>query len=107
MLPYQGNKSAIAKELVLFLRQSFDHQNFYDLFGGGGSITHETAKYFKVHYNEIRKDIFCAVKSVIEGWNFEVLPKSEWISRETFREIKESNPTNERELARKGLVLTC
>ena len=108
MLPYRGNKSAIAKDLVLFLRQSFDCQNFYDLFGGGGSITHVAAKYLKyVHYNEIRKDIFCAVKSVIEGWNFDVLPKSEWISREKFFEIKESNPTNELELARKGLVLTC
>lgn len=108
MLPYQGNKSAIAKDLVLFLRQSFDYQNFYDLFGGGGSITHEAKRYFNfVHYNEIRTDIFCAVKSIIQGENFEFLPKDEWISREKFFEIKESTPTNYKELARKGLVLSC
>lgn len=108
MLPYQGNKSAIAQDLVLFLRQSFDYNNFYDLFGGGGSITYEAKRYFNfVHYNEIRSDIFCAVKSIIQGENFYLLPKDEWISREKFFEIKESNSTNYKQLAIKGLVLAC
>jgi len=88
MLPYQGNKSKIAKDIVLFLRRSFPElNNFCDLFGGGGSITHIASKYYEnILYNEIDTSICLAVESVINGTNFEHLPIDEWISRDKFFE---------------------
>ena len=103
-LPYQGNKQSIANDLILFLRNSFiDINNFYDLFGGGGNITEVAIKYFNnVHYNEILPHVYCAFNSLIEGTFEQNLPKSEWISREQFKEA-----CNMPDCARKGLILTC
>ena len=108
-LPYQGNKSAIANDLLVFLKQSFTGiENFYDLFGGGGKISKEATKHYtSVHYNEILTHIYYAVKSLCDGSFNDILLKSEWISREEFFKIRDSEPKNELEFARKGLVLTC
>ena len=108
-LPYQGNKSAIAQELVVFFKQSFlGIDNFYDLFGGGGTISKEATKHYtSVHYNEILTHIYYAVKSLCDGSYESILLKSEWISREEFFKIRDSEPANPIEYARKGLVLTC
>ena len=102
-LPYQGNKQAIANELVLFLRNSFLEVNtFYDLFGGGGNISEVASKHFKnVHYNEILTPIYCAFNSLIDGSFENILPKSEWITRDVFHKDKLLNN------ARGGLVATC
>ena len=103
-LPYQGNKQEIAEDLLLFLRRTFpEKENFYDLFGGGGNISEVAFKYWKrVIYNELNTSIYLAFNSLLDGTYEWHLPKSEWISREKFYEIK-AGPDS----ARRGLVLCC
>ncbi len=103
-LPYQGNKQAIANDLILFLRNSFiDVSNFYDLFGGGGNITEVASKHFKnVHYNELLTHVYYAFNSLIDGSFKELLPKSEFITHQQFKDA-----CNMPDCARKGLILAC
>lgn len=61
-LPYMGSKNKIAKEIVLKLPK---RKNLYDLFLGGGAVTHaamEMHKYERYIINDLDKDmpkIFC------------------------------------------------
>jgi hypothetical protein len=93
-IPYMGSKSKICEEVCrLFPRAD----NFYDLFGGGFSITHFMLKHRKSHYkefhfNELRKGIPELIKDAIAGkYNYAVY-KPEWISRERFERDKENDP---------------
>ena len=71
--------------------------NFYDLFGGGFSVTHFMLRHRKDHYkqfhfNEIRPGICDLVKDAMSGkYNYDKY-KPEWISRERFERDKESDP---------------
>ncbi len=93
-IPYQGSKTKIIAEIAKFFP---DADHFYDLFGGGFSVTHymleNRAKSFKhFHYNEIRPGLPQLIKDAIDGkYNYERF-KPEWISRERFMAEKESNP---------------
>lgn len=52
-IPYKGSKSQIADWILANLPK---RKNLYDLFGGGGAITHRALlsnKFERVHYNEI------------------------------------------------------
>jgi len=49
MIPYMGSKQQIVKQL---LEQIPTAENFYDLFGGGGSVTEGALKY-KCLYKDI------------------------------------------------------
>lgn len=89
-----GSKSKIC-ESVCTLFPKADH--FYDLFGGGFSITHfmleNRKKDFKeFHFNELRPGICDLIKNAISGkYSYEnELPC--WISREEFSELKDSDP---------------
>lgn len=92
-IPYQGSKTKIIDKIARFFPNA-DH--FYDLFGGGFSVTHymlknrrKSFKYF--HYNEIRPGLCELIKDAIDGkYNYDVF-KPEWISRERFMAEKESN----------------
>ena len=92
-IPYQGSKTKIIDKIARFFPNA-DH--FYDLFGGGFSVTHymleNRRKSFKhFHYNEIRPGLCELIKDAIDGkYNYDVF-KPEWISRERFMEEKESN----------------
>ena len=67
MIPYVGCKQSFAKELLANIPEA---ENFYDLFGGGGSITEAASgcqdigifgkwqKWKHIHYNEINKVAF-------------------------------------------------
>ena len=92
-IPYQGSKSSILPKLC----KLFPHaDNFYDLFGGGFSVTHfmiETrSKDFKeFHFNEIRKGVPELIQNAIEGkYNYNVF-KPEFIDRDTFFKEKEND----------------
>ena len=92
-IPYQGSKTKIIDKIARFFPNA-DH--FYDLFGGGFSVTHymleNRRKSFKhFHYNEIRPGLCELIKDAIDGkYNYDVF-KPEWISRERFMAEKELN----------------
>lgn len=89
-ISYMGSKSGIAASLALNFPKA-DH--FYDLFGGGFSMSHymlaNKAKNYKhFHYNEIKTHIVDVVRRAIAGeFNYATF-KPPWISREEFHAKK-------------------
>lgn len=85
-LPYQGSKDKIIPSLAMFFPKA-DH--FYDLFGGGGSVTHymmqhKTNNYKHFHYNELRPGVAKLFKDAIAGkYNYDLF-KPKWISKKDF-----------------------
>ena len=92
-IPYQGSKTKIIDQIAKYLPPA---DNFYDLFGGGFSVSHymmvHRSKSFKMfHYNELRPGLCDLIQDAINGkYNYDVF-KPEWISREKFMAEKESN----------------
>lgn len=88
-MPYKGSKNAIAQHIIDMLPPA-DH--FYDLFGGGGAVSHCAAlsgKFKYIHYNELNHIVFeCFVNSTKGYYQNE----SRWISRKDFLTLKESDP---------------
>lgn len=85
-IPYMGSKSSICRNICALFPKA---DNFYDLFGGGFSITHCMIKlrskdYLRFHFNEIKPGISELIKDAIAGkYNYNVF-KPKWISREEF-----------------------
>lgn len=85
-IPYMGSKQEIADEIIKIFPSA---DNFYDLFGGGFSITHamlsRRASSFKcLHFNEIKADIVNLIKRAISGeFNYENF-KPQFVSRNDF-----------------------
>ena len=92
-IPYQGSKQKIIDAIAKYFPNA---ENFYDLFGGGFSVTHymlehRSKSYKHFYYNEIRSGICELIKDAINGkYNYDCF-KPEWISREKFLKEKESN----------------
>jgi hypothetical protein len=90
-IPYMGSKSGIALSICSFLPKA---THFYDLFGGGFSITHcmlenRAKKYQHFHFNEIKPSTVDLIQRSIAGeFSYSVF-KPPWISREEFFEKKE------------------
>jgi site-specific DNA-adenine methylase len=88
-----GSKDVICDELIKVFPKA-DH--FYDLFGGGFSVTHAIMtrrfRHFKeFHYNEIKSDVVDLVRRSIQGkFNYDVF-KPEWISKDEFHSRKASD----------------
>lgn len=88
-MPYQGSKNKLAKEII---EQMPPAEHFYDLFGGGGAISHcaiLSGKYKYVHYNEINPLIVKGFEMAING---EFNNENRWISREEFYQLKDTDP---------------
>ncbi len=88
-MPYKGSKSTIAKNLISRLPPA---KHFYDLFGGGGAMTHcalLSGKYQYIHYNELDPLVFKGFKMFVNG---EFRNENRWISREDFNRLKDSDP---------------
>ena len=88
-IPYKGSKNKIAENIIAQLPPA---KHFYDLFGGGGAMTHcalLSGKYEVVHYNELNPLVFKAFKMAING---EFKNENRWISREDFERLKDSDP---------------
>lgn len=87
-IPYMGSKSKIADFVLSHIPAA---ENFYDLFGGGFSITHAAMlknKWNSFHFNEIKGDVVELIKDSIAGkYNYEVF-KPEFITREMFESRK-------------------
>ena len=88
-MPYMGSKNQIAKWVIEHLPKK---ENLYDLFGGGGAITHcacESGKFKHVIYNEKNELVFNGFDMAIHGkFNNE----NRWISREDFNKLKNKDP---------------
>jgi hypothetical protein len=91
-IPYMGSKSGIIESIALNFPKA---DNFYDLFGGGFSVTHYMLlqnRYKSYHYNEIKSGIVTLVQDAITGkYNYNVF-KPAWISREDFHRLKDTDP---------------
>ena len=88
-IPYKGSKNKIAENIIAQLPPA---KHFYDLFGGGGAMSHcalLSGKYEFVHYNELNPLVFKAFKMAING---EFKDENRWISREDFERLKDSDP---------------
>ena len=88
-MPYMGSKSRIAEWIIDNLPPA---EHFYDLFGGGGAITHcalLSGKYIYIHYNELNPLIVKAFKMAVDG---EFKNENRWISREDFNRLKDVDP---------------
>ena len=88
-IPYKGSKNKIAENIIAQLPSA---KHFYDLFGGGGAMSHcalLSGKYEVVHYNELNPLVFKAFKMAING---EFKDENRWISREDFERLKDSDP---------------
>lgn len=92
-LNYMGSKQGVISSLAMFFPKS---ENFYDLFGGGFSVSHfmllhrsHRHKYF--HYNEIQGDLVELIQDAISGkYSYEnFMP--EWIDRKTFFSRKDQS----------------
>jgi len=97
-LPYVGSKKKVSKKIVEIIKQNFEGDEVYDVFGGGGAITAELLlNGFKVHYNDLDETITDMFEKVISS-------DREWIktlliSRKEFFEIREhQNKTTDDEL---------
>jgi site-specific DNA-adenine methylase len=88
-IPYVGSKNKIAEKIIDKLPPA---KHFYDLFGGGGAMTHcalLSGKYKYVHYNEFNPLVFKAFKMAVNG---EFEDETRWISREDFEKLKNTDP---------------
>lgn len=88
-IPYMGSKNRIAEWIIDNLPPA---KHFYDLFGGGGAISHcalLSGKYKYVHYNELNPLIAKAFKMTVNG---EFKNENRWISREDFKRLKDTDP---------------
>lgn len=88
-MPYMGSKNQIAKWVIEHLPKK---ENLYDLFGGGGAITHcayESGKFENIIYNEKNELVFNGFKMAVGGG---YKHENRWISREEFNKLKNKDP---------------
>ena len=96
-LPYMGNKSKVIVKLAEHFPKA---KNFYDLFGGGGAVSHfiaESGKYENVFYNDLLTPVANCFKDAIDGKYDPSVFTPKWITREEFSELKDTD----------GYVRTC
>ena len=87
-LPYKGSKNGIAKWVVDQLPSA---TNLYDLFGGGGAITHravEVGRWDNIYYNDINPRVIQLFQDAVAGKYRE---EKRWISREDFFALKDTD----------------
>lgn len=102
-IPYMGSKRKLAPRIVdLITKRHPEAKNFYDLFGGGGSVSFEASlhnQFESVHYNEIDTGVVGLLKKVLcDGVTDEFY---RWISYEEFHGRK----TEDSWVG--GLIKTC
>ena len=106
-IPYMGSKRKLASQILEKITNRHEKiTDFYDLFGGGGSISFTAVRdyRFNVHYNELNKHIYSLVEYIKN--NKELEPKFyEWVTREEFH--KQINKNNEDADWFSGFVMSC
>ncbi len=87
-LPYKGSKNAIAEWVVNYLPPAED---LYDLFAGGGAITHAaalTGKWETIHASDVN-DVITLLPQAIDGT---LTHTHRWIGHDAFFTEKGKNP---------------
>ena len=92
-MPYAGSKSSFIASLAMNFPKA-DH--FYDLFGGGGAVTHYMIKrkdhnYKHFHYNELNVSVYDLFVRAIKGDFNNSKFKLNWISRDEFFKTKDKD----------------
>lgn len=88
-LPYKGSKDKIAEKICSLFPQK---ENFYDLFMGGGSITHCQLlqnRYKNYYANDLNPLVTKAFDMAIHG---KFKNETRWISHEEFDRLKTTDP---------------
>lgn len=106
-IPYMGSKRKLAPQILKVITQRHSYiSDFYDLFGGGGSISFNAIKdyRFNTHYNELNKHIYCLVEYLKNNKTLE--PRFyEWVTREEF--FNQVNKSNDEADWYSGFVMSC
>lgn len=102
-----GSKRKLAPQILKAITDRHPYiTDFYDLFGGGGSVSFNAIKdyRFNVHYNELNKHIYSLVKYLKENKTLE--PRFyEWVTREMF--FEQINKENNSADWYSGFVMSC
>ena len=88
-LPYKGSKNKLAARIAQMFPPA---TNFYDLFCGGGAVTHavlETGKFRRYVMNDIDGDMPRLFKDAVAG---KYRDEKRWISRDDFLTLKDTDP---------------
>lgn len=88
-IPYMGSKNSIAQEIVNLLPP---RENLYDLFCGGGAITHcaiENNKFMNYYINDLQPK---QTQFFLDCVNGKYKNETRWIDRETFFKEYENDP---------------
>jgi hypothetical protein len=93
-IPYMGSKDKIMHQFAHLFPKA---ENFYDLFGGGFSVTHYMLQrrcrdYQHFHFNEMREGICELIQKAIRGEYSHKHFKIPWVSREYFFEKVDTYP---------------
>lgn len=105
-IPYMGSKRKLAGEILKLITSRHRFTDFYDLFGGGGSVSFTAIRdyRFNVHYNELNRHIYSLVEYLRN--NKELEPKFyEWVTREMF--FEQIGKSNEDADWYSGFVMSC
>ncbi len=85
-IPYMGSKRKLAGDILQFITARHSGiTDFYDLFGGGGSVSFTAIRdyRFNVHYNELNSHIYYLVEYLKTHKELES-KFYEWVTREEF-----------------------
>ena len=91
-IPYMGSKDSIVHKIAKLFPAA---DNFYDLFGGGFSVSHfmlchHAKRYKRIFYNEPAPGVADLVRDAVAGkYNYKVF-KPKWISAEEFKKNKDN-----------------
>ena len=88
-LPYKGSKNRLVKQITELFPEA---DNFYDLFAGGGAISHyllTTKKFKNVYINDIDNNTIQFLQNAFDG---SYKDRNEWISKEDFNVLKHTDP---------------
>lgn len=93
-IPYQGSKQQIADKIISLFPGA---DNFYDVFGGGFSITHAMLlrrcnDFSNFYFNEIRDGICDFIKDSIDGKYSYKNFRPKFIDKDTFLKSKDKDP---------------
>lgn len=106
-LPYMGSKRKLASAILAAIYKRHPKMtNFYDLFGGGGSVSFTAARdyRFAVHYNELNRHILSLVSYLKENKDLDQ-KFYQWVTREEF--FNQITKTNDEADWFSGFVMSC